>query len=173
MENRYVAIDFETLDTWRASVCSVGIAVINDNKITDTFYSLICPTSKNENYYCCKVHGLSYNDVKDSPKFQDIWWKIDEKYIKGCPLIAHNVGFEKSCINACNQEFGTNNDYVYIDTLRMGRKQIKGLKNYQLDTVCESLGYKLKNHHNALDDAKACAEIFTRLNNKQNKMLNE
>ena len=49
-KNRYVAIDFEKLDTLPVSVCSVGIAVIENNKIVDTFYSLVCPPSKNENY---------------------------------------------------------------------------------------------------------------------------
>ena len=62
--NRYVAIDFEKLDTMPISVCSIGLAVIENNKITDTFYSLVCPPSKNENYYCVNTHGLHYNDVK-------------------------------------------------------------------------------------------------------------
>ena len=172
MKRRYVAIDFETMDTWRATVCSIGIAVIKDNKITDTFYSLICPPSKDENYYCCKVHALSYKDVKNSPSFQEIWEMIDKKYIKGSPLIAHNVGFEKSCINECNSEFGTNNKYEYIDTLKLGRRLLTELPNHQLDTVCEALGYHLENHHNALDDAMACAEIFIRMNKTYKKVLN-
>ena len=46
--NRYVAIDFEKLDTLPSSVCSVGVAVIENNQITDTFYSLVCPPSKNK-----------------------------------------------------------------------------------------------------------------------------
>ena len=163
--NRYVAIDFEKLDTLPSSVCSVGVAVIENNQITDTFYSLVCPPSKNENYYCVQTHGLHYKDVKNAPKFPQVWKKVD-KMIKGCPIIAHNVGFEKSCINACNETFDTPNDYTYIDTLKLARKYLKSLTNHKLDTVCESLNIKLKHHHNAADDAKACGEIFIKLKKK-------
>lgn len=165
--NRFVALDFEVLDSaWRATVCSIGLAVIENNKITDKFYSLICPPSKNENYYCVLTHGLHYEDVKNSPDFLKVWNEIDEKYIKGSPIIAHNVGFEKSCINACNEEFGTNNDYIYIDTLNLSRKYFPKLHNHKLDTVCEAIKHNLKNYHNALEDAEACAKIFIKLNKK-------
>lgn len=171
-KDRYVAIDFETMTTWRASVCSVGLAVIEKGKIIDTYYSLICPPSKEENYFCCLTHGLKYKDVKNSPKFDEVWNKIDKDYIKGSTLIAHNVGFEKSCINACNETFNTNNDYQYIDTLKLSRKYLKKLEKHTLDVVCESLHCKLKNHHNALDDAKACAEIFIKLVKKHKEIIN-
>lgn len=172
-DNRYVAIDFEILSTWRASVCSIGIAVIENDKITDTFYSLVRPISKEESYYCVKAHGLHYKDVKNSPKFDEIWETIDKKYIKGSPLIAHNSPFEKSCINACNEEFGTNNDYTYIDTLKLSRKYLKRLKDYKLDTICESMKYKIGHYHNALDDAKACAHVFIKLKKKHKDLLDD
>ena len=171
-KDRYVAIDFETMTTWRASVCSVGLAVIENGKITDTFYSLVCPLSKEENYYCCQTHGLKYKDVKDSPKFDEIWGIIDKEYIKGSPLIAHNAPFEKSCINACNETFDTNSDYKYIDTLKLSRKYLNKLEKHTLDAVCEALHCKLKHHHNALDDAKACAEVFIKLGKKHKEILN-
>ena len=100
MPDRFVAIDFETMDNWRATICSVGLAVFENGVMTDTYYSLVCPPSKSENYFCCKVHGLRYKDVKDSPSFSEIWPMINEKYIKGSPLVAHNTSFEKGCIEA-------------------------------------------------------------------------
>ena len=57
MPDRFVAIDFETMDNWRATICSVGIAVFENGVMTDTYYSLVCTPSKSENYFCCKVHG--------------------------------------------------------------------------------------------------------------------
>ena len=163
--NRYVALDFETMDTWRATVCSLAVVIIEDNKIVDKFYSLVCPPSKNENPYCVMTHGLHYKDVENAPDFPTVWKKVD-KMIKGCPIIAHNVGFEKSCINACNETFDTPNDYTYIDTLKLARKYLKSLTNHKLDTVCENLNIKLRHHHNAADDAKACGEIFIKLKKK-------
>lgn len=176
MENiepkRFVAIDFEVMDNWRASICSVGIAVFEDGKMTDTYYSLICPPTKSENYYCYKIHGLHYKDVKDSPKFSDVWQMINEKYIKDSPLVAHCASFEKSCIEAYGEEYGTKKDYVYLDTLDLSREKVTWIKSHRLNLVCEALGYKLKHHHNALEDAIACGEVYVRIN-KLNDLINE
>ncbi len=164
---RYVAIDFEKMDTLPSSVCSVGVAVIENDKIVDTFYSLICPPSKNENYYCCQTHGLHYEDVKNAPNFAEVWKKID-KMIGNSPLIAHNFGVERGCINACNEYYDTDYKYEYICTLSLARKYLSSLKSKNLDVVCESLHYKMGKHHNALQDAIASAEIFIRIKNKFN-----
>ena len=162
--NRYVSIDFEILNEWRASVISVGCVVFENDKIVDEFYSLVCPPSKYENPYCVEVHGLHYDDVKDAPKFPEVWEKVD-KMINGSPIVAHNLGFEKSCINACNEEFGTNNKYTYIDTLQLSRKHLPFLSNHRLDTVCKHLKVTLNEHHNALEDARACGECLIKMTN--------
>lgn len=44
----FAAIDFETANNQRSSVCSVGLVIVRDGEITDTFYSLINPEP---NYY--------------------------------------------------------------------------------------------------------------------------
>lgn len=163
--NRYVAIDFEKMDTLPSSVCSIGVAVIENNKITDTFYSLVCPPTKNENYYCVQTHGLRYKDVKNAPKFNEIWKKVD-KMIDGSPVIAHNFGIERGCINACNEEYDTDYSYEYICTLALSRKYLSDLPSKGLDLVCEALDYKMGYHHNALDDAIASAEVFLRIKDK-------
>lgn len=165
--HRYVAIDFEKMDTIPNSVCSVGVAVVENDKITDTFYSLVCPPSKNENWYCTQTHGLHYKDVKNSPTFPEIWEKVD-KIIDGCPILSHNFGVERGCINACSEFYGTNNNYDYICTLALSREYLSHLPSKSLDMVCEALHYDMGVHHNALDDAKATAECFIRIKNKFN-----
>lgn len=162
---RFAALDFETLEYWRASICSIGCVVFEDGKIVDKFYSLVCPPTKLEEWHCTKVHGIHYKDVKNSPKFPEVWEKVD-KMIGDSPIVAHNVGFEKSCINACSDEFGTKSDYEYIDTLSLARKYLKHLDNHKLDTVCRDLKIRLKHHHNAFDDAKACGEIYKKISEK-------
>lgn len=164
-KSRYAVIDFEKMDTDPTSACSVGVAIIENDKITDTFYSLICPPTRNENYYCCLTHGLCYNDVKDAPKFKEVWEKVD-KMIDGSPIIAHNYGTERGIINACSEEFDTNNDYDFICTLALSRKYMPHLQSKSLDLVCEALNYKMGVHHNAKDDAVATAEAFIRIKNK-------
>ena len=42
MEN-FAAIDFETANNERTSVCSVGVVIVRNGEIVDSFYSLIQP----------------------------------------------------------------------------------------------------------------------------------
>ena len=43
MINDFVAIDFETANNEPSSVCSVGIVIVKDRQVVDSFYSLIQP----------------------------------------------------------------------------------------------------------------------------------
>ena len=63
----FAAIDFETANTERSSVCSVGIVVYKDGKKVDEFYSLIKPEPEYYNYWCSQVHGLTAEDTDNAP----------------------------------------------------------------------------------------------------------
>ena len=39
----FAAIDFETANQQRTSVCAVGIVIVRDGEIADSYYSLIKP----------------------------------------------------------------------------------------------------------------------------------
>lgn len=158
----FVALDFETLEGYRASVCQVGAVLYENGEIVDVFDSLVCPPTKNENWYCVQTHGLTYNDVKDAPTFPEVWKKIDEM-IGDRPIVAHNAPFERSCINECANEFGTKSDYEFIDTLKLSREKFKGKRKHTLDEMCNQYKIRLARHHNALSDAIACGELYKKL----------
>ena len=65
MEN-FVAIDFETANGNRSSVCSVGIVVVRDGEIVDKYYSLIQPTPNFYTRFTTAVHGLTMEDTGDA-----------------------------------------------------------------------------------------------------------
>ena len=46
----FAAIDFETANSQRSSVCSVGIVIVRGGEIADKFYSLIKPEPEYYNY---------------------------------------------------------------------------------------------------------------------------
>ena len=54
----FAAIDFETANNERSSVCSVGVVIVKNGEIVDSFYSLIQPEPNYYNYWCSQVHGL-------------------------------------------------------------------------------------------------------------------
>ena len=95
----FAAIDFETANSERSSVCSVGVVIVRNNEIVDSFYSLINPEPNYYNYWCTKVHGLTSRDTDDAPVFPEVWKQI-APLIEGLPLVAHNSPFDESCLKA-------------------------------------------------------------------------
>lgn len=155
----FAAIDFETANSGRSSVCSVGVVIVRNNEIVDSFYSLINPEPNYYNYWCTKVHGLTNRDTDDAPIFPEVWKQI-APLIEGLPLVAHNSPFDESCLKAVFRVYQMDYpDYKFYDTLSTARRTMKGLENHQLHTVAAVCGYQLDNHHHALADAEACAWI--------------
>ena len=155
----FAAIDFETANFERSSVCSVGVVIVRDGKITDSFYSLIQPEPNYYNYRCMLVHGLCREDTDDAPVFPEVWAQI-EPLIEGLPLVAHNSQFDEGCLKAVFKVYQMEYpDYIFYDTLYASRRTFRYLPNHQLHTVAAECGYYLENHHHALADAEACAWI--------------
>ncbi|MBO4581556.1 MAG: 3'-5' exonuclease [Bacteroidales bacterium] len=155
----FAAIDFETANYHRSSVCSVGIVVVRNGVVTNRFYSLIRPEP---NYYspvCQQVHGLGPEDTDCAEVFPKVWEKA-EPLIKGLPLVAHNAVFDAGCLRAVMNVYGMDwPEYKFYCTLRASRRRLRYLRNHQLHTVATACGYHLEHHHHALADAEACAAI--------------
>ncbi len=161
----FAAIDFETANGCRSSVCSVGVVIVRDGQITDRFYSLIYPRPDFFTYWTTRVHGLTMLDVEDAPPFPDVWAQI-ASLIEGLPLVAHNSPFDEGCLKAVFQEYGMDypDSYRFHCTCRAARRRLGNLlPNHQLHTVARHCGYDLANHHHALADAEACAAIAVKL----------
>ena len=163
MEN-FAAIDFETANGARSSVCSVGVVVVREGEVVDRFYSLSRPEPDYYAYFCQRVHGLSRRDTCNAPTFAEVWPEIEER-IYGLPLVAHNARFDESCLRAAFDCYGMRYPgYTFYDTLTASRRTFgRTLENHQLHTVAEACGFTLEDHHHALADAEACAAIALKL----------
>ena len=157
--NDFAAIDFETANGQRSSVCSVGVVVVRNGLITNTFYSLIKPEPDYYAWFCQEVHGLTHEDTDNAPVFPEVWHQI-EPLIEGLPLVAHNSPFDEGCLKAVFRVYQMDYpDYEFYDTLCVSRRVFPRLENHQLQTVAAACGYHLDKHHHALADAEACAWI--------------
>ena len=156
----FAAIDFETANEQPSSVCSIGVVVVRDGEIVDTFYSLIHPEPEYYQWFCRRVHGLGPEDTEDAPVFPYVWERI-EPLIEGLPLVAHNARFDEGCLKAVFRTYRMDYpDYAFFDTLAASRRHFGGfLPNHRLETVAAACGFDLLNHHHALADAEACAAI--------------
>lgn len=159
----FAAIDFETANGERTSVCAVGVVVVRDGVVADTFYSLIKPEPNYYNYWCMRVHGITSEDTENAPLFPEVWARI-VPLIADLPLVAHNKAFDESCLKAVMRCYQMDYpDYKFLCTLKASRRLLRQLPNHQLQTVAAYCGYDLAHHHHALADASACAAIAMRL----------
>ena len=162
--NDFAAIDFETANGQRSSVCSVGVVVVREGSVVDSFYSLIKPEPNYYAWFCQQVHGLGHEDTDDADVFPVVWERV-EPLIEGLPLVAHNAPFDEGCLRAVMRVYQMDwPDYRFYCTCRASRRHFgRQLPNHQLHTVSEACGFHLENHHHALADAEACAAIALKL----------
>ncbi|HIT48287.1 MAG TPA: 3'-5' exonuclease [Candidatus Coprenecus stercoripullorum] len=158
--NDFAAIDFETANKERTSVCSIGVVVVRGGTVTDRFYSLIRPEPEYYSYWNTRVHGLTMKDTAEAPVFPEVWRKV-EPLIAGLPIVAHNSPFDEGCLRAVFQMYGMDwPDYRFFCTCKASRRTFgRQLPDHRLHTVAARCGYDLTRHHNALADAEACAAI--------------
>ena len=158
----FAAIDFETANGRRSSVCSVGIVIVRNGEVVDRFYSLIRPRPNYYTEWTTEVHGLDHFDTDYQENFPDVWARVSNR-LEGLPLVAHNKPFDESCLKAVFMEYGMEYPgYEFHCTLAASRRCLK-LPNHQLHTVAAACGYDLENHHHALADAEACAAIALKI----------
>lgn len=160
----FVAIDFETANREKTSVCSVGVVVVRGGEIVDTFYSLIRPQPEYYSCWCTAVHGLTREDTASAERFPEVWRRI-APLVGSLPLVAHNSPFDEGCLKAAFAFYGMPYPgYEFHCTCRASRRAFgRTLPNHQLQTVAARCGYDLKAHHHALADAEACAWIAREL----------
>jgi DNA polymerase-3 subunit epsilon len=162
----FAAIDFETANHYPSSVCSVGVVIVREGRITDRIYHLIRPEPEWYAYWNTQIHGLTVADTAKAKVFPHVWAEIEPK-IESLPLIAHNSPFDERCLRAVFQTYQMDYpDYEFHCTCKASRRVFgKSLPNHKLHTVAARCGFDLTNHHHALADAEACAVIAMSLPN--------
>ena len=160
----FTAIDFETAKG-HDSPCAVGIVTIKNGQITDEYYTLIKPPNNEYTTYTIQVHGITPHDTENSPVFAEVYPEI-KKRLQNQIVVAHNVAFDRSVLQ--KTMIANSLDYCELNisnNWRCTMKLCKANKKYpsgKLNECCAIEGIKL-NHHEALSDAKACAELFLRI----------
>jgi DNA polymerase-3 subunit epsilon len=150
--NSFTAIDFETAQGKRWSICQVGLVRVEKGIITNKINLLVQPP---RNYYWenfIDIHGITPEDTAHAPTFNKIWSQI-EPYIKGQNVVAHNgFSFDFHCISQTLEYYGMEiPEYEKHCTYR--------IYGENLASLCQKYNIPL-NHHDALSDAIACASLF-------------
>ncbi|WP_278530167.1 exonuclease domain-containing protein [Enterococcus asini] len=157
MSVNFVAIDFETANRNRASACSVGMTKVRDGIIADTYYSLINPECEFD-VYNTYIHGIDSIMVQGEKTYAEIYTDILD-FSEDLPLVAHYAPFDMGVIRDSNDRYSISDfKKQYFDSYYLSTQYIQSL-NYKLSSLADMIGFTF-NHHDALEDAKACATII-------------
>ena len=158
---RFVSIDFETATYERNSACSVGIVTVDGGLVTNEYYSLIKPPGLKFNDQNIQIHGITPEMVEDAPTFAEIWPQV-RPLLEQRVIFAHNATFDMGVLKGSLEYYHLQLPRLwYACSLALSRKVWPQLASHKLNNIAEFLHVELK-HHNAIQDALACAQIVLR-----------
>jgi DNA polymerase III subunit epsilon len=158
---KFAAIDFETANKSSNSACALGIVVVEDNIVTQQEYFLIRPPSSQFEF--THIHGLKWKDVTAAPTFGQLWPKINKVLVSTEFLAAHYATFDRNVLQECCNLYQISPPtQPFLCTVQLARR-VWGIRPTKLPDVCAYLDIELQ-HHQALSDAHACAQIVIKAN---------
>lgn len=165
MSSKYAVVDLEATGlSANATIIQVGIVIIENGRITQTFETDVNPHQPLSEHII-KLTGISDEQLKLAPDFSQVAGEIYH-LIEDCIFVAHNVKFDANLL--AEQLFleGYELRSPRIDTVELTQVLYPDLEKYSLAQLADALGIELAQAHTAIADAKATAEIFLLLQKK-------
>lgn len=162
LEETYVVFDIETtgFSPIKNNIIEIGAVKVTAGEIVETYSTFVNPKEPIP-FQIEKLTGIKDEDVMEAPVITEVLPKFLE-FAGDSVLVAHNAGFDMSFILENAKRQGIETDFTYVDTVGISRMLLTGQAKHTLDAVAKTLGVSLENHHRAVDDAAATAEIFVK-----------
>ena len=153
MPDTFTAIDFETAQGKRWSICQIGLIRVEKGQVLHELDILVKPPGNEYHYMNTQVHGISADKTRHAPTFNLVWDRISP-FIEGQNVVAHNAAFDCSCLKQTLEFYG-------LQVPEYNRHCTYQLYKRKLNELCSQYNISLS-HHNALSDARACASLYLR-----------
>lgn len=160
LDDTYVVFDIETtgFSPVNDKIIEIGAVKIKNGEVIDEFSCFVNP-ERSIPYKITELTGINYEMVKGAETIENIIPKFME-FCEGCVVVAHNAPFDTGFIKKNCRDIGLKFDLSIMDTVPLVRFLYPELKKVKLNIVAKHLGISLENHHRAVDDAGATAEIL-------------
>ncbi len=162
IDGEFVVFDIETtgLQADKDKITEIGAVKLRNGQIEDTYSTFVNPQIPIPEHIV-KLTGITDEMVAEALTVESVLPEFLE-FSKGAVLVAHNASFDAGFIRHNARVLGIEMENPVVDTLELSRQLFPELSKHRLNIVAKHLGVELKNHHRALDDAMACAGIFTK-----------
>ena len=162
LDDTYVVFDLETtgFSPIKDKIIEIGAVKVVHGKITDKFSTFVNPKVPIP-FEITQLTSFTDQMVLDAPTIEKALPDF-LKFVGDAPLVAHNASFDVSFIEQNCRYQDMTPDFTSVDTVAMARILLPTLSKYKLNIVANALHISLENHHRAVDDAGATAEIFVK-----------
>ena len=165
LEASFVVFDIETTGFSQSNdrIIEIGAVKVEKGEIVDKYSTFINPEIPIP-YEIEQLTSINDDMVISAPTIEVILPQF-LNFCEGAVLVAHNASFDVGFIRKNAERLGTLTDFTVIDTVGLSRILLPELNRHKLNIVAKALGVSLENHHRAVDDAGATAEIFLKFCN--------
>ena len=156
----FLAIDIETANSNADSACSIGLVLVRNGKINAYEHYYVCPPYETFHWRNVEVHQITWDDVHDAGTFRDVWREVKYLVRQAEFFVAHNASFDQRVLHGSmaahdmrlpRQQFAC--------TRQMSKLLWPHYASHSLAHVCRYQRIPIRQHHAALDDAWACANL--------------
>ena len=164
---RQIALDTETTGLGPVTedrILEIGCVEIIDRTISGQFYHTTINPEREVDKDAQRVHGYTWDKLKGSPLFADIYDDV-LSFVRGDEVLIHNAPFDLGFLDAELRRmnkltFEQESGCTVVDTLPIARKKHLGLRN-GLDDLRDR--YQIEHSrelHRALEDAELLAKVY-------------
>jgi DNA polymerase-3 subunit epsilon len=161
----YVVFDVETTGSsaGKGGITEIGAVKLVGGQVVDELSTLVNPGRKIEPFVV-RLTGITDRMVANAPTPAEVM-PLFEEFAEGSILVGHNVHFDNAFVAAAREAAGLPSlpNRVVLDTLKLARVLVPGLKRYRLSSLVAHFGVRAAPNHRALADAAATAGVLVKL----------
>ncbi len=156
----YAVVDIETTGSSKGgnAITEIAVVQVQNNEIISEWATLVNPR-RHIPAHITRLTGIDNAMVANAPIFAEIADQLEHQ-LNGAIFVAHNVGFDYGFIKAAYESINRSFRKPKFCTVSNSRKTFPGLKSYSLGALTDYFDIDLDNHHRALSDAKATANLL-------------
>ncbi|MGE7471977.1 3'-5' exonuclease [Bosea sp. NPDC003192] len=158
---RFHALDVETANYQRYSICQIGVAFVRPDNTISTWVTYVDPQTTD--WSCSRIHGITARTVSGAPTFEQVYPLLEE-VLCGHVVFQHSRFDETAMAAACERDGLQRPSWIWRDSVQVARRawpELKGRGGHGLASLKRHLGLDFV-HHDAGEDARASAEVVLR-----------
>ncbi|MBD2036995.1 3'-5' exonuclease [Leptolyngbya sp. FACHB-321] len=150
---RYKVIDLEGNGFQPPDIVELAIVTLEQGVITSVPTVWLLKPEQPITRFATKIHHITNKDVTSSPSFEEVQNEIEQE-LQDDYIIAHNASVDYKVLS---RKLPTWKPKGILDTLKLSKKILPGMKSYSLSNLTEQLSINLSdtNHSDSLKPHRA------------------